>query len=130
MRKIDVARHGLKKQSTTINNAVAVQQILPFLRCSKAQTGNMHDREHQKKEHPTFAGQQNSSRSESSAAAFLSALRKRPVPSRASPPLHYCSPHSFPPPCPISAHPDRKKCSHLKQSHHGAVAAAAAASRG
>ena len=47
MRKIDVvlvARPSLKKQSTTINNAVAGQQILPFLvfsRCSRAQTGNM-----------------------------------------------------------------------------------------
>ena len=114
------ARPSLKKQSTTINNAVAGQQILPFLvfsRCSRAQTGNMIGNTG-KKGAAKFAGQQNSSRSESIAAAFLSAPRKRPVPSRASPPLHYCSPHSFPPPFPISAQPDRKKWS---QSQHGAA---------
>ena len=119
MRKIDVvlvARPSLKKQSTTINNAVAGQQILPFLvfsRCSRAQTGNMIGRTRRK------------GCSQIRRSAKFQPLRiqrwccilvcpqekTRPVTSVPSPPLLLAP--FVPSPFPISVHPDRKKCSHL-----------------
>jgi len=118
MRKIDVvlvARPSLKKQSTTINNAVAGQQILPFLvfsRCSRAHTGNMIGRTRRK------------GCSQIRRSAKFQPLRiqrwccilvcpqekTRPVTSVPSPPLLLAP--FVPSPLPISVHPDRKKCSH------------------